>query len=325
MPVMRLRDTLTLTGWGHAGNLMHFRHLDLNLLVALYALLDEKNITQAGKRVHLTQSAMSGALARLRQYFSDDLLIQVGRKMVPTPLGESLIEPVREILIKIKTTIETRPGFDPLSSTRRFSLMMSDFCATVLMLDVTRRAEKLAPHVTFEILSNNVEDPWEALDRADVDALVMPANLLRPEHPQEMLFEDNFVCIAWTGNDAVGETLALEQYLDLGHVTCQFNRGRTPMADEWFLQHHGHSRRIEVFTTTFNAVPLHVVNTRRIGTIHGRLARYYASILPIRLLESPVAFPVVVEAVQWHKLFDGDPGIAWLRQLLKDSAAQLAM
>ena len=97
------------------------------------------------------------------------------------------------------------------------------------------------------------------------------------------------------------------------------------MADEWFLQHHGHSRRIEVFTTTFNAVPLHVVNTRRIGTIHGRLARYYASILPIRLLKSPVAFPVVVEAVQWHKLFDGDPGIAWLRQLLKDSAAQLAM
>ena len=110
--------------------------------------------------------------------------------------------------------------------------MMSDFCATVLMLDVTRRAERLAPHVTFEILSNNVEDPWEALDRADVDALVMPANLLPPEHPQEMLFEDNFVCIAWTGNDAVGETLALEQYLDLGHVTCQFNRGRTPMADE---------------------------------------------------------------------------------------------
>ena len=66
---------------------MHFRQLDLNLLVALHALLDEKNITQAGKRVHLTQSAMSGALARLRQYFGDDLLVQVGRKMVPTPLG----------------------------------------------------------------------------------------------------------------------------------------------------------------------------------------------------------------------------------------------
>ena len=303
---------------------MHFRQLDLNLLVALHALLDEKNITQAGKRVHLTQSAMSGALARLRQYFGDDLLVQVGRKMVPTPLGESLIEPVREILIKVKTTIETQPGFDPVSSTRRFSLMMSDFCATVLMLEVTQRAEQLAPRVSFEILSNNVEDPFGFLDRADIDALVMPANLLSADHPQEVLFEDDFVCIVWTGNNAVGDSLTLEQYLDLGHVICEFNRGRTAMADEWYMRHHGHSRRIDIITTTFNAMPLHVVNTRRIATLHRRLARYYAGILPIRLLPAPVPIPKIVEAVQWHSLFDADPGIAWLRQLLKESAAQLS-
>jgi DNA-binding transcriptional LysR family regulator len=303
---------------------MHFHQLDLNLLVALHALLDEKNITLAGKRVHLTQSAMSGALARLRQYFGDELLVQVGRKMVPTPLGESLIEPVREILIKVKATMEARPGFDPASSTRRFSLMMSDFCATVLMLDVTQRAEKSAPHVTFEILSNNVEDPLEFLDRADIDALVMPAHLLAAGHPQEVLFEDDFVCIAWNGNDAVGEALSLEQYLQFGHVICEFNRGRTPLADEWYLRHHGHSRHIEVITTTFNAIPLHVVNTRRIATVHRRLARYYAGILPIRLVTAPVQFPRIAEAVQWHTLFDGDLGITWLRQLLKVSAAQLA-
>ena len=303
---------------------MHFRQLDLNLLVALYALLDEKNITQAGKRVHLTQSAMSGALARLRQYFGDDLLVQVGRRMVPTPLGESLIEPVREILMKIRSTVETRPGFDPATSTRRFSLMMSDFCATVLMLDVTQRAEKLAPHVTFEILSNNVEEPVGFLDRADIDVLVMLDHLLSASHPQEVLFEDEFVCIAWSGNDALGETLTLEQYLDLGHVTCQFNRGRTPMADEWFLQHHGHSRRIEVITTTFNAVPLHVVNTRRICDPSSPACQLLRRAAAIRLLPSPVGFPPVVEAVQWHQLFDADPGIAWLRQLLRDSAASLA-
>jgi len=303
---------------------MHFHQLDLNLLVALHALLDEKNITQAGKRLYLTQSAMSGALARLRQYFGDELLVQVGRKMVPTPLGESLIEPVREILIQVKATIETRPGFDPRSSSRRFSLMMSDYCATVLMLEVTQRAEKLAPQVTFEVLSNNVEDPFGFLDRADIDTLVMPANLLQPDHPQEVLFEDDFVCIAWSENDAIGETISLEQYLELGHVSCEFNRGRTPMADEWYLRHHGHSRRIEVITTTFNAIPLNVVNTRRIATIQRRLAEYYAAILPIRLLPSPVEFPVLVETAQWHRLFDGDPGIAWLRQLLKDSAARVA-
>jgi DNA-binding transcriptional LysR family regulator len=304
---------------------MHFRQLDLNLLVALHALLDEKNITQAGKRVHLTQSAMSGALARLRQYFGDDLLVQVGRKMVPTPLGESLIEPVREILIKVKTTIESRPGFDPGSSSRRFSLMMSDFCATALMLEVTQRAEKLAPNVSFEILSNNVEDPSGFLDRADVDVLVMPTHLLASDHPQEVLFQEDFVCIAWSENERIADPLTLEQYLELGHVTCQFNRGRTPIVDEWYMRHHGHERRIEVITTTFNAIPLSIVGTHRIATLHRRLAQYYARILPIRLIKAPVDIPVMVEAAQWHHLFDKDPGIAWLIRLLKDSAAQLAV
>jgi len=228
-----------------------------------------------------------------------------------------------EILIKVKATVESRPGFDPATSTRRFSMMMSDFCATALMLDVAQRAEKLAPSVSFEILSNNVEEPLEFLDRADIDLLVMPGHLLSRGHPQEILFEDQFVCIAWNGNDAVGESLTLEHYLGLGHVICQFNRGRTPIADEWYLQHHGHSRRIEVITTTFNAIPLHVVNTRRIATVHSRLARYYARILPIRLLVPPVQIPPIAEAVQWHSLFDNDPGIVWLRQLLKQSAAQL--
>jgi len=250
---------------------------------------------------------------------------QVSRRLYAnkSPNDASLIEPVREILLKVKSTIETRPGFDPARSTRRFSLMMSDFCATVLMLDVSRRAEKLAPQVAFEILSNNVEDPLGFLDRADIDAIVMLDTLLSADHPQEVLFRDDFVCIAWNGNDAVGDTLTLEQYLDLGHVMCQFNRGRTPMAEEWYLRHHGHSRRIEVVTTTFNAVPLHVVNTRRIATVHRRLASYYAGILPIRMIPSPVEFPPIVEAVQWHRLFDGDPGIAWLRRLLKESALQL--
>lgn len=302
---------------------MHFRQLDLNLLVALHALLDEKNITQAGKRLHLTQSAMSGALARLRQYFDDELLVQVGRRMVPTPLGESLVEPVREILIRVKATIETRPGFDAARSTRRFTLMMSDFCATVLMVDATQRAQTLAPSVTFEILSNNIEDPIGYIDRADVDAIIMPSSVLSAEHPSEVLFEDDFVCIAWTGNDAVGETLSLEQYLALGHVSCEFLRGRTPTVDEWYLRHHGHSRRMEVVATTFNAVPMHVVRTQRIATIQRRLAQYYAAILPIRLIPAPIELPVLVETIQWHRMFESDPGLAWLRLLLKDSAARV--
>ncbi len=162
---------------------MHFEQLDLNLLVALDALLTERSITAAGVRVHLTQSAMSGALSRLREFFNDDLLTQVGRKMVPTPLGESLAEPVRQILLQVRATINTKPGFDPATSTRHFSVMMSDYVDTVLMSDLLRRAEAVAPHVRFNLVSNDVAPPTEFIERADVDLLIMPREYLSDKHP----------------------------------------------------------------------------------------------------------------------------------------------
>jgi len=112
---------------------MHFNGLDLNLLVALDVLLTERNITLASRRLHLSQSAASGALARLRDYFGDELLTQVGRRMVLTPLGESLAAPVRDILLRVETTVQTRPQFDPASARHHFKLLMSDYVATVLM------------------------------------------------------------------------------------------------------------------------------------------------------------------------------------------------
>jgi DNA-binding transcriptional LysR family regulator len=300
---------------------MHFEQLDLNLLVALDALLTERSTTAAGARVHLTQSAMSGALARLREFFNDDLLTQVGRKMVPTPLGESLAEPVRHILLEIKSTIYTQPGFDAATSKRHFSVMMSDYVDTVLMSEVLRRAEAAAPHVRFNIVSNDVGNPIEFLERADVDLLIMPREYLSDKHPHEDLYTDTYACIVWTGNPLVGETLTREQYLDLGHVVLQFGRGRIPVQDEWFLTKLGLTRRIEVRAMNFNSVPQHIVGSNRIATIHRRLAEHYVKYLPLRILTPPYELPCLTEAVQWHSLFGEDAGNRWLRTLLGQVAS----
>ena len=163
---------------------MHFRQLDLNLLVALYALLDEKNITQAGKRVHLTQSAMSGALARLRQYFGDDLLVQVGRKMVPTPLGESLIEPVREILMKIRSTVETRPGFDPASFDPPF--LADDVRLLRDRTDARRHAARRktgAAASRSRFSRTTSKSPWDSSTGRTSTSLVMLDHLLSARSP----------------------------------------------------------------------------------------------------------------------------------------------
>ena len=301
---------------------MHFEQLDLNLLVALDALLTERSITAAGVRVHLTQSAMSGALSRLREFFNDELLTQVGRKMVPTPLGESLAEPVRQLLLQVRATINTKPGFDPATSTRHFSVMMSDYVDTVLMSELLRRAEDVAPRVRFNVVSNDIGPPTEFLDRADVDLLIMPREYLSDKHPREDLYTDGYACVVWNENPLVGDSLTPEQYLGLGHVVLQFGRGRIPVQDEWFLTKLGVTRRIEVLAMNFNSVPQHIVGTKRIATIHRRLAEYYARYLPLKILSPPYPLPSLTEAVQWHRVFEADLGNLWLRTLFKQVAAE---
>src|ERR1700734_3109378 len=147
---------------------MNLHRLDLNLLVALDALLAERSITRAAQRLHLSPSATSGALARLRAYFGDELLSQIGRRMVPTPLGESLQASVRDCLLHVQATVDVRPQFDPLNSKRNFRLMLSDYVSTVLMPGALRRLQREAPGVTIELLANENE-PWQALSRGGVD------------------------------------------------------------------------------------------------------------------------------------------------------------
>jgi LysR family nod box-dependent transcriptional activator len=299
---------------------MRFHQLDLNLLVALDALLTERNITLAGQRLHLSQSAMSSGLARLRDYFGDELLVQVGRKMQPTPLGESMVEPLRRILKEIRSSIVAKPGFDPSTSQRVFSIMMSDYAASVLMTRVARSAAEIAPNVTFELLSNNVVAPMDVLERGDVDLLVMPEQALTGDHPKLPLFVDDYVVMAWSGNQAIGESLSLDEYVTLGHVVLQFSRGRVPTVDEWVLKQLGHARRVEIIAMNFNMLAQFVVGTKRIATLQRRLATYYARILPIKLLEPPMKLPSLTQCVHWNQAFDNDPGSVWLRGLLVDVA-----
>ena len=105
---------------------MRFHRLDLNLLVALDALLTHRHVTRAAERLCLSQSAMSGSLARLRVHFKDDLIVQVGRKMILTPLGETIARPLRELLAQTESLINTAPRFGPASSDRTFTIIMSD-------------------------------------------------------------------------------------------------------------------------------------------------------------------------------------------------------
>lgn len=303
---------------------LQLSHLDLNLLVALDALLTECSITGAGRRIHLTQSAMSGALGRLREYFHDELLTPVGRKMVRTALGERLAEPVRAILLNIKETINLAPTFDPATSNRTFSLMMSDYVSTILMPAVLRQAQAMAPQVRFEILSNDFSHPMEILERADIDFVIMPNFYLHKSHPSAPLFSDSYVCVVWDENPRVGAEISTEQYLELGHISVQFGREHGPMVDDFLHAKFGDALRIEVLAMNFNALIQYVVGTHRMCIVHRRLAEYYAGRHPIRLVAPQFTLPTLTESIQWHTCFNEDPGSVWLRHLLVEMAERLA-
>ncbi|WP_137820745.1 LysR family transcriptional regulator [Pseudomonas sp. D(2018)] len=294
---------------------MRFKHLDLNLLVALDVLLEEQNITRAAARLHMTQSATSGVLGRLRTYFEDDLLVQVGRKMMPTPLAKELEIPVREVLLKIQTSITAKPVYDIAESKRHFRIMASDYLISVVFAEVIREINQEAPLMTFELISPG-ETAVEMLMRGEVDLMIAPEHYIVKEHPSELLFEEQHVCVVWADNNSIGERITLEQYLDMGHVGVAFGRSRTPGIEEWFMSQYGCKRRLEVITHDFNTLPQLVVGTQRIATMHSRLARLYARNLPLRILPPPVELPAMQEYMSWHRSLDRDPMLRWLRQKL---------
>ncbi|MCY0966293.1 LysR family transcriptional regulator [Parathalassolituus penaei] len=301
---------------------MRFNRFDLNLLVVLDALLTERNITRAGEKVFLSQSATSGALARLREYFDDQLLVQVGRKMILTPLGESLIVPVRELLMKVQITLDARPDIDISTTERRLSMVMSDYPVTVLMPEVWRRAAEIAPGITFETMSPS-NSPQDELEQGNIDFLLLPSEFLLPEHPSIKLFDEDFVVMCWDQNPDIGDSISREQYLQMGHVMVQFGTKRRPSVDAWMTARGGIERRAEVIVNTFTAVPQCLVGTRRIATIHRRLAETWAQYLPLKILEAPLEIPPFSWGLQWHQIQDLDPVNRWMRELMLDVSREL--
>lgn len=293
---------------------MRFNKLDLNLLVALNALLTERNTSRAGERIHLSQPAMSNALARLREYFEDDLLVQQGRQFILTPRAESLVEPVREVLMSIESTIATKPVFEPATASKVFSVVLSDFTMTVFIPELIRHLYTSAPGVRLDLRMLN-DTPVAQLEETGADLLIIPSQYVSEEHPSARLFRETYLCVTWEENQLVRDELTFESYLSCGHVVAQYSTGFKAAAfDSWFLERFGVKRRVEVTAPTLAALPSLVVGTNRIATVHRRLAERAAQFLPIKIWAAPLDIPVLEQTMQWHRHRSNDPALLWLRE-----------
>lgn len=296
---------------------MRFQKLDLNLLYALDVLLVEKNITKAAKVLHLSQSSVSAILARLREYFEDDLLVQVGRTMVPTTTALGLQEPVHDLLLRIQSTLEIRPQFDPATCTRHFRIVASDYTTTVFLDNLVKLLAKEAPQVVVEIRHPSATTTEQML-RGETDLMFLPQTYSPEGLPNEKLLDDTFSCIVCKDNDLVGDAISLEQFLSLGHVVTRFPGSIVTYPDE-YLAKAGHAIRNEVIIGNFSNIALMVMGTERVGIIHTRLAHKLAKFYPIRVLPMPVEIPDIQVLMLWHPFQEKDQAHLWLRSRVRDT------
>lgn len=297
---------------------MRFKGLDLNLLVALDVMLTEKNVSRAADRLCLSQSATSGALARLREYFSDDLLVQVGRQMVLTARAQALAPKVRAALMQIEGTIIRPPEFNPATVERTIRVIASDYVVIATLADGMRRIQAIAPGLTFA-MNPPSEHPAETLSRGEVDLVAMPEVYMAPDHPSALYFVDDYVVLACAAHPDLGDTLTREQFFDLHHVTMRFATHALSY-ESWFLKNSGTERKVAVVAGSFTAVPFLLLGTRNIAVMQGKLARIYADLMPLKILPLPVEIPPLKESLQWHAMADGDDCLAWVRNQILTQA-----
>ncbi len=303
---------------------MNLRNVDLNLLVILDALLTERNVSRAGERIGLSQSAMSAALARLRDIFHDPLLVRVGRDLVLTRNAEDLIVPLKEALGKIEQTLMRRPGFDPATDARTFSISASDYAGLILLTPLVRMIANEAPNVTVHLLPR-ARDAARVLHTNQADIVIEPVELFgHSDYPSSLLLTDRWLCAVDAHHpDIRGDVLTEQCFLALPHLVYGIGNDRQLNLADQHLADLGIRRRIEVTVESFLLNPFMIEGTRLVSLVLQRAAERLLGSADIKLLESPIAVPDIHEAMYWHPRHTTDPGHIWLRDQLQSVAAAL--
>ncbi|WP_458106631.1 LysR family transcriptional regulator [Arthrobacter sp. R3-55] len=293
---------------------------DLNLLVALDALLLERNVTRAGARIGISQPAMSSSLQRLRRQFDDELLTRVGSAYELTPLAQVLKDDVADILRRVERTFDTQAVFDPMSSTRSFRVVTSDYCLTALSEELMPMLREAAPgvQVHFDAVTPfAVERIKDTLQAADL--ILIPKGHFSG-YPHTELFTDNWVCV--TGSGTQNRELTVADMRDARWARLFGTEVNSTLADRrvYDLQL---GERTDVIVDTFLMLPFAVTGTDRLALVQERIALKLAAVADIQIMRLPISLPTLVECAWWHPSKSADPGHQWFRRLVASAGARL--
>jgi len=297
--------------------------LDLNLVVVLHALLEERNVTRAGERVGLSQPGTSAALARLRRHFDDPLLQRVGSSYELTPLAQALQGQLGSTMEQLQRVLAAQPRFDPAITDRRFTVACSDSVLAVLGPGLVAAVTSAAPRASldFRSLDKRVVSDTMALLR-DVDLLIVPRGLFAlPDVPSVELYRDRWICATSQGNTAIGERLTLDDVARARWV-MPFQELLMASPADAALAALGVDRHCAVRVENFNVLDRLVAGTELLVLFHERLAGELTA-RDLRVVELPVELPPITETAWSHPSRQLDPGHRWLLDLVVAESARL--
>ncbi|MDP6977993.1 MAG: LysR family transcriptional regulator [Myxococcota bacterium] len=307
---------------------MHQTHLagiDLNLLVALDALLRERSVTRAAAAVGLSQPAMSRALARLRDLLNDPLLVRHGHAMVPTPRAIEITTPLAAALEAVRRTLEGPAPFDPATASREFKLSAADTTQPVVLPRLLARIGESAGGVevsTFPLRSNPTA--FAGLASGQLDLAIGRFDAPPEDIRLALLYRDAMVCVARRDHPRIRRRLTLRRYLAEGHLAAESDSPvDRPFTIESILGEQGLARRVACTVENLAMAPYVVAGTDLICSAPRTSIEPFASGLGLRIFEPPFPTPGFNLHLAWHQRMDRDPGHQWIREMTLELFADM--
>lgn len=300
---------------------MNLRDIDMNLLVIFHQLLLDRNVSAAADKLDLTQPAVSNALKRLRTLLKDELFTRTSRGMEPTPFAMQLSEPVGYALNALQNALSQCSDFDPLTSTRTFTLAMSDIGDVYFMPPLMETLARVAPHIRLSTLRPHSGNLKEDMEAGSVDLAVGLLPNLQAGFFQRRLFRHPYVCLFRKEHPlASKKKMSLKDFCSYQHVgIASPNTGHSEV-DLW-LERLGIQRDIRLVVPHFIAVGHILQTTDLVATVPERFAARQHKPLGLMSSPHPADLPEIAVNLFWHARFNRDPAIMWLRQLIFDMFA----
>ncbi|MET1114454.1 MAG: LysR family transcriptional regulator [Comamonas sp.] len=292
---------------------MSLRSLDLNLLKALDALLQECNVTRAAARLGLTQPAMSGMLTRLREGFGDPLFVRAQRGMVPTQRALDLRLPLQQVLAEIDALLQP-PVFEPATACLTFTIAATDYALRAVAVPFIAALKRLAPQIRVALVPvENGQVPAQ-LERGQIGlALLTPENT-PPEMHARTLYRERYVCVLREGHPAAtGRGLTLAQFCALDHALVSYDGGGFHGVTDDALHKLGQRRAVTLSAKSFLILPELLRASDMVAVLPARLV---AGLDGLVISQPPLEVPGFTQGAVWHERTHHDPAHRWLRELL---------